>query len=295
VSRRIYERVVVCGASELGNALRLVHTMPHMLETGVFWYGDNLEVMREHLAGDGEIDLIYLDPPFNSQQSYNMFFKEADETVSQAQRTAFEDYWSWKGGQAQQAYDEIAVPRRKYLVPVKLAETMQMLKNVLGESNMMAYLAMMAVRLVEMRRLLKPSGSLYLHCDPTASHYIKLVLDALFGPENFRSEVVWKRTGAHGSANRWGDVHDVILFYSKTDLYIWNKATQAFGDNYVNKKYRFTDSRGALSPSRSYGKWDQARRIGKAMARIRSNESRATLGRSKRCNRRTACGRCRDT
>src|SRR5580698_3972460 len=141
----LYERVIVCGSPE-SSLVRVWHpTIAHMLETGIFWYGDNLDVMREHLTGDSEVDLIYLDPPFNSQQSYNMFFKEADETVSQAQRTAFEDYWSWKGGQAQRAYDEIAMPRRKYLVPVKLAETMQMLKNVLGESNMMAYLAMMAV------------------------------------------------------------------------------------------------------------------------------------------------------
>jgi DNA modification methylase len=138
------------------------------VSTEVFWYGDNLEVMREHMGGDREVDLIYLDPPFNSKRAYNMFFKEADDSVSQAQRTSFEDYWRWKGGQAAEAYGEITMPgRRRHLVPAKLVETMQMLMGILGETDMMAYLAMMAVRLVEMKRLLKDEGSLYLHCDPT--------------------------------------------------------------------------------------------------------------------------------
>jgi site-specific DNA-methyltransferase (adenine-specific) len=196
-----------------------------MLETGVFWYGDNLEVMREHLTSDGEVDLIYLDPPFNSQRAYNSFMMEADSTISRAQLTAFEDYWRW-GPESQKAYDEIRVPRRKHLVPASLVETMQMLRHVLGEGNMMAYLSMMAVRLVEMRRLLKPTGSIYLHCDSSASHYLKLLMDALFGVRSYRNDITWVRTNAHNFKSRiYPRVSDTILFYTwsgESDEYTWH-------------------------------------------------------------------------
>lgn len=242
VSRQIYERVIVCGGPKLGSDARCVRTMSHMLETGVFWYGDNLEVMREHLTSDGEVDLIYLDPPFNSQRSYNMFFKEADDTVSQAQRTSFDDYWRWRGGQAQRAFDEIIVPRRRYLVPIKLVETMQMLKTILGETDMMAYLAMMAVRLVEMRRLLKPTGSIYLHCDPTASHYLKMVLDALFGPDCFRNEIIWRRTGHHTAPRSLERIHDTILCYGKTEEAYFNPQKRPYMRGHVDKRYTVNES-----------------------------------------------------
>lgn len=213
----LYERVIIGGLPEIGPARLVSRTMCDMLDTEVFWYGDNLDVMREHMGGEGEIDLIYLDPPFNSKRAYNMFFKEADDSVSQAQRTSFEDYWRWQGGQAAAAYAEITQPggRHRQHVPVKLIETMQMLMSILGETDMMAYLAMMAVRLVEMRRLLKASGSIYLHCDPTASHYLKIVLDALFGPKSFRNEIIWRRTGSHKAPRGLGKIHDTILWYTK--------------------------------------------------------------------------------
>ncbi len=109
---------------------------------------------------------------------------------------------------------------------------------------MMAYLAMMAPRLVELRRVLKPTGSLYLHCDPTASHYLKLLLDAVFGQQNFRSEVIWKRTSAHSGSKRWGPVHDVILFTTKTDNYTWNEVFQSYSEEYLENFYRFSDGKG---------------------------------------------------
>ena len=116
--------------------------------------------------------------------------------------------------------------------------------SFLKSSPMMAYLAMMAPRLVELHRVLKPTGSLYLHCDPTASHYLKLLLDAVFGPDQFRSEIVWKRSASHSSAKRWGPIHDVILFYGKTDKMIWNRVFQDYDAEYVEKFYRLSDKRG---------------------------------------------------
>lgn len=225
MARLIYERVIICGSPEIGPARAVSRTMTHMLDTGVFWYGDNLPVMREYLTGDSEVDLIYLDPPFNSEERYNVPLSEEDGTPSQAQQNAFEDYWRW-GKESQTAFDQCIAPRRKYLVSTTFVETMQMLRHALGQSNMMAYLSMMAVRLIEMKRLLKENGSLYLHCDPTASHYIKLVLDALFGPKNFRTEIIWKRSGAHSDTKQGramhGHIHDTILFYTKSDIWTWN-------------------------------------------------------------------------
>ena len=217
--------------------------MSHMLDTEVFWYGDNLDVMREHMGGDAEVDLIYLDPPFNSKRAYSMFFKEADDSVSQAQNTSFEDFWRWKGGQAAEAYGEITMPgKRRHLVPTKLVETMQMLMAILGETDMMAYLAMMAVRLVEMRRLLKPTGSIYLHCDPTASHYLKLVLDALFGPKCFRNEIIWRRTGSHKASRGLGRIHDTILWYTKDPKnYYFSPIKRPYMRRHVEERFTVDD------------------------------------------------------
>lgn len=230
--------------SELGHLSQRYATIS-TVDSHVFWYGDNLTVMREHIP-DESVDLIYLDPPFNSQRIYNRFFGEHDGSESDAQRKAFDDYWRW-GPEAAQAYDEVVHPRRRRsIVPATLSQTMEMLRQIHPDSNLLAYLSMMAVRLVEMRRALKPTGSLYLHCDPTASHYLKLVMDSLFGSRNFRSEIVWKRTFAHGSARRWGDVHDILFFYSKGDAYAWNRegAVQEHASRYIEGKYRFEDERG---------------------------------------------------
>ncbi len=151
------------------------------------FFGDNLEILRSGRIPVGSVDLIYLDPPFNSNATYNILFAEKSGEKSAAQITAFEDTWHW-GDEAMAAYDDamkLGVPR--------LADLLQALRAFLGQNDMMAYLTMMAVRLVELHRVLKPTGSLYLHCDPTASHYIKLLLDAIFSPRNFRNEIIWKR------------------------------------------------------------------------------------------------------
>jgi DNA modification methylase len=199
------------------------------------YFGDNLSVLREHVR-DASVDLVYLDPPFNSNATYNLLFDE-NAAVAGAQVEAFRDTWGW-GQSAEDAYEDV---RR---AAGDLGLVMKGIRSWLGPNTMMAYLAMMAVRLLELRRVLKPTGSLYLHCDPKASHYLKLMLDALFGHDNFRNEVIWKRTFAHGSASRWGDIHDSILFYSASDRYNWNRVLQALGETYISKKYRFEDERG---------------------------------------------------
>ena len=169
------------------------------------YYGDNLQVLREHIASDS-VDLVYLDPPFNSNANYNVLFKAPGGAQSQAQIEAFEDTWHWNDV-AEQAFDGVMQSGNS-----SAADMLRAMRSFLGENDMMAYLAMMAVRLLELHRVLKKTGSLYLHCDPTASHYLKILLDAVFGRENFLSEVSWKRTGTHSSSKRWGPVHDVILY-----------------------------------------------------------------------------------
>ena len=160
------------------------------------YYGDNLDVLRdrEHFP-DGSIDLIYLDPPFNSQASYNVLFKGPSGKMADAQIEAFEDTWHWGEG-AERAFAEVLASPY-----TQAAALLHAMRSFLGENDVMAYLAMMAVRLLELHRVLKPTGSLYLHCDPTASHYLKILLDAVFGIRNFRSEIIWKRSTSHGTAH----------------------------------------------------------------------------------------------
>jgi len=172
------------------------------------YYGDNLNIMRENIA-DESIDLIYLDPPFNSKASYNVLFKEKNGTNSAAQITAFDDTWHWDIN-SERAYREIVETGT-----VKLTALIQTLRLFLGTSDMIAYLTMMAVRLVEMHRVLKQSGSIYLHCDPTASHYLKLVLDAIFGANNFSNEIIWCYKLGGRPQKGWPKKHDIILFYVK--------------------------------------------------------------------------------
>jgi site-specific DNA-methyltransferase (adenine-specific) len=205
--------------------------------TNKLYYGDNLDVLREHVA-DASVDLIYLDPPFNSNASYNILFKSPAGAGADASIEAFDDTWAW-GPTASSALMDITQSGNH-----KLHVLMQAMKTAIGENAMMAYLAMMAVRLVELHRVLKDTGSLYLHCDPTASHYLKLVLDAVFGPENFLNEVIWKRTSAHSSAKRFGPVHDTILFYAKSSDYLWNKTFQPYNEKYVSEFYTHVDDDG---------------------------------------------------
>jgi site-specific DNA-methyltransferase (adenine-specific) len=205
-----------------------------MLNT--LYYGDNLDILRRYIA-DESVDLIYLDPPFNSNADYNVLFAEHSGNRAAAQIKAFEDTWTWDTNAAL-AYEETVEGGGA------VSETMQAFRKMLGASNMMAYLAMMAPRLIELRRALKPTGSLYLHCDPTAGHYLKVLLDAIFSPIRFRNEVIWKRTSAHVNPKRWGPVHDIILFYSKSNSVAWNTVFQEYAEAYLDVKYRSEDDRG---------------------------------------------------
>lgn len=179
------------------------------------YYGDNLEILREYIA-DESVDLIYLDPPFNSGRNYNVLFKEANGSAADAQIRVFGDTWTW-GPTAEATLRELG----EYADP-RVVEMIEALVSFMGRCNMTAYLVMMTVRLIELRRVLKPTGSLYLHCDPTASHYLKVALDTVFGGKHFRNEVIWHyRTG--GVSKRWfGKKHDTILFYSKAKDYKFN-------------------------------------------------------------------------
>lgn len=181
----------------------------------VLYYGDNLDILRRYIK-DESVDLIYLDPPFKSNQDYNVLFAEKDGTQAAAQIKVFEDTWHWDMSAAE-AFEDVIKQGGK------VAQAMIAFRTFLGENDMLAYLAMMAPRLVEMRRTLKPTGSLYLHCDPTASHYLKMLLDAVFGPKNFQNEIVWQRTNAHNMKSRqFARVNDTILFYTKTEKHKWN-------------------------------------------------------------------------
>lgn len=194
------------------------------------YFGDNLDILREHIK-DASIDLIYLDPPFNSNASYNVLFKSPKGGLSHAQIAAFEDTWHWTD-QAEREFGELV-----HQGNTDVSEMVQALRKFLGENDMMAYLTMMANRLLELHRVLKPTGSLYLHCDPTASHYLKVVLDGVFGPEFFRSEIVWRRTGSHNKAKRWAPIHDTIFFYSKSDDFTWNYPKRPYMLGHVKENF----------------------------------------------------------
>jgi len=202
------------------------------------YFGDNLDVLRTYV-GDETVDLIYLDPPFNSQAQYNVLFKSPQDDAQSAQAQAFRDTWMW-GDEAEWAFKEVM---RQGGGTARLIDA---LRSALAESDMMAYLVMMAVRLHELNHKLKQGGSLYLHCDPTASHYLKVLLDGIFGPQRFQNEIVWKRHSAHSSAKRYGPVHDVILFYSKGDRFTWTNPRIDYEEEYLDKYYKYDDGDGRL-------------------------------------------------
>ena len=196
------------------------------------FYGDNLSVLRESI-GTESVDLIYLDPPFNSNASYNVLFKAPSGEQSQAQIEAFEDTWHWNDT-AERAFDEVVTgPHSDASIMLRA------MRSALGENDMMAYLAMMAVRLIELHRVLKPTGSLYLHCDPTASHYLKILLDSIFDPRNFGTEIIWKRSSAHSDAKQGrrqhGRIHDMLLFYTKSDDWTWSPVFTPYDSNMSNR------------------------------------------------------------
>ncbi len=204
--------------------------------TNTLYYGDNLPILRSMPAAS--VDLVYLDPPFNSSRSYNVLFKDESGLSSDAQITAFDDTWHW-GQSAEQAYADILQAN-----PGVVDDLLAALLQVIGKNQMLAYLVMMAARLVELHRVLKPTGSLYLHCDPTASHYLKIILDSVFGGQNFVNEIIWKRSSAHSSGNKYGPLHDVILFYAKSDNKVWNTQFTPHSEAYIKSKYRYVDENG---------------------------------------------------
>lgn len=212
------------------------------MDMNQLYYGDNLDILRTHIP-DESLDLIYIDPPFNSNQAYNVIFSETDGSSSQAQIQAFEDTWRW-GETTEEAYHELIET-----APSLLVETIKSFRGFLTETNLMAYLVMMALRLVELHRVLKPTGSFYLHCDPTASHYLKIILDQVFGVENFRNEIVWERTNAHNmKARYYSKIHDLLLFYTKGDSYTWNRQYTEYSDTQLSR-YK-TDGNGRLYTGR---------------------------------------------
>ncbi len=215
--------------------------------TNQLYFGDNLSVLREHIA-DESVDLIYLDPPFNSNATYNVLFKERSGEDSAAQITAFDDTWHWTMD-SERAYQEVVTDG-----PDKLGKLLQAMRDFLGQNDMMAYLTMMAQRIAELHRVLKPTGSIYLHCDPTASHYLKLLLDSVFGPANYRTEITWKRTSAHNDTKQGrrqhGRIHDVILFFTKTNEWVWNPEYTEYEQEYVESNYNLIE----LETGRRYAK-----------------------------------------
>ena len=198
------------------------------------YYGDNLEILRNRENfPDKCVDLIYLDPPFNSNRNYNVLFKSESGADSEAQITAFEDTWHW-GETAEDTYHDLITD-----APEKVSTAIEALLNLIDRNQMMAYLVMMAARLVELHRVLKPAGSLYLHCDPTASHYLKILLDAIFGVENFRNEIVWKRTSAHNDAKRFGKIHDILFYYSRNRKQVYFEPVYVdYSEDYLNEKFK---------------------------------------------------------
>lgn len=212
------------------------------------YYGDNLDILR-HYIPDESVDLVYLDPPFNSNANYNVLFAEKDGSRAASQIRAFDDTWTWDA-------DDEVVYSELVMKGGKVADVLQAFRTFLGPCDMMAYLVMMAPRLVELRRVMKPYGSIYLHCDPTASHYLKLIMDAVFSPVNFVNEIVWKRSDAHNDAKQgashYGRIHDVILFYAKSHELTFNTMYIPLPEKTVENWYRYIES----ETGRRYNKAD---------------------------------------
>jgi site-specific DNA-methyltransferase (adenine-specific) len=218
----------------LGDAMR-----QQTITENTLFYGDNLDILREYIHAE-TIDLVYLDPPFNSSRNYNVLFKSESGAESESQITAFEDTWHWNNI-AEGTYHQLLTQS-----PDHIAAMIEAMRKFIGSNQMMAYLVMMTVRLAELHRVLKPTGSLYLHCDSTASHYLKIILDTIFNPQNFKNEIIWKRTTAHSSARRYGTIHDTVLFYSKSDVFTWNAQFTPYSADYIASHYNYQDPDGRV-------------------------------------------------
>lgn len=210
-----------------------------MITASTLFYGDNLEILRAKVR-DESVDLCYIDPPFNSKRTYNQIYTNVgQEDLAQAQ--AFVDTWVWDDI-AKEGYNQV-LSNHEGRFSSQTVDLIVGLRNVLKEGSLLAYLVSMTLRFVEIQRVLKPTGSFYLHCDATSSHYLKLVLDGVFCSQggDFQNETTWQRTGAHNDAKRWGRVADTLLFYTKSDKWTWNQQCAPYSDEYIAERYKYTD------------------------------------------------------
>ena len=206
-----------------------------MQKANTLYYGDNLDVLRRYIK-DESVDLVYLDPPFKSNQNYNVIFAEQNGTRSAAQIKAFEDTWQWDQAAAEAFEETIEAGGR-------VSQVMLAFRKFLGDNDMLAYLSMMAPRLVELERVIKPTGSIYLHCDPTASHYLKMLMDAVFGAGNFKNEIIWHYRKWSIGKYAFQKNHDIILFYSKSDDDKSRIFNQLFMPRMPSTQKRFGDAK----------------------------------------------------
>ena len=227
------------------------------------YYGDNLDILRRYVQAES-VDLIYLDPPFKSNQTYNILFQEKDGSKSASQIKAFEDTWHWDE-QAARSFEEVVESGGH------VAEAMQAFRKLLGGNDMLAYLSMMTPRLVELRRVLKPTGSIYLHCDSAASHYLKILMDAVFGPDHFQNEIVWQKVrSSKAQTIGFGSVHDTIFAYRKSGAAVFMKLYTPLSDQRVARHYGQVEA----DTGRRYGLYDFTQSgQGKPLIWQRSNRS----------------------
>jgi site-specific DNA-methyltransferase (adenine-specific) len=196
----------------------------------LLYYGDNLDVLRRHVA-DESVDVVYADPPFKSDQNYNVLFKERDGQRAASQIRAFEDTWTWDQ-EDEAVYSELVTQGGR------VADALEAFRKFVGPCDMLSYLVMMAPRLIECRRVMKKTGSMYLHCDQAASHYLKMLMDAVFGPENFRADIIWMRTSSHGNVGRgYGSITDNLLYYSRSDSFTWNQQFAPYSEKHIATKF----------------------------------------------------------
>ncbi|HKC65064.1 MAG TPA: DNA methyltransferase [Pyrinomonadaceae bacterium] len=224
------------------------------MQQNLLYYGDNLDVLRRHIH-DETVDLCYIDPPFNSKRNYNQIYNNIGQE-DHAQAQAFVDTWTWDD-HANDCLGQILTNVNAVQTPQSI-DLIYGLDKVLGRGSLFAYLVNMTVRIAEIRRVLKPTGSFYLHCDPTASHYLKLICDSIFVSQggDFKSEIIWKRSSAHSDTKQGrrqhGRIHDVILFYVKGNNWIWNPIYTPYDEDYANQMYKYTEPK----TGRRYGLFD---------------------------------------
>lgn len=218
-----------------------------MTAINALYYGDNLTWLRDKdIFPNDYVDMIYLDPPFNSNADYNVIFNEPSGEQSQAQIHAFDDTWGWDQDACGIALMELGMAGGK-------PEVVDFINWVAGRGDRYsrstaAYLSMMAIRLVELRRVLKQTGSIYLHCDPTASHYLKVIMDTIFGADNFRSEIIWRRTGSNSAAKRYGPIHQTIFYYVKSKQASYSPVAIPYTKGYIEDYFTEMDEHGRYRP-----------------------------------------------